>query len=398
MDKGPYGCRIVSILSQEQCGNAGTEIISVGMLCGALFWGISADIIGRKFAFNVSLMVCSIFAIIAGSSPNWIVLGLFTCLASFGGGGNLVLDTAVFLEYLPGKQQWLLTMMALWWGIGQLIAGLFAWAFLPNFSGDCQSVATCTYENNKGWRYVWFASGGLVFVMSILRITVIRLQETPKFLLGEGKDEEVVHVLTSIATKYNRPCSLTIERLEACGITGGERRASVSAHARSKWSPQEIWVHLAGLYATKRIGFSTTLIWLSWLLIGLAYPLYNVYLPLYLQSRGAQTGNGSDYETWRNYAIVNVCGIFGPVLAGAMCASRLFWGRRGTMVGISVISIKDNPLTSIAPDLWSLDHHDIFLRLYPGADGCTESGLQLCDFVLSGKTTGRSYDPSLPNH
>jgi len=88
----------------------------VGMLVGALFWGIGADIIGRKYAFNFSLLICSIFTIIAGSSPNWIVLGLFVCLSAFGAGGNLVLDTAVFLEYLPSKDQWLLTLMAAWWG------------------------------------------------------------------------------------------------------------------------------------------------------------------------------------------------------------------------------------------------------------------------------------------
>lgn len=93
-----------------------TIAVYVGMLVGALFWGLSADIIGRKFAFNVSLMICSIFAIVAGSSPNWIVLGLFVALSAFGGGGNLVLDTAVFLEYLPSKDQWLLTLMAAWWG------------------------------------------------------------------------------------------------------------------------------------------------------------------------------------------------------------------------------------------------------------------------------------------
>lgn len=96
--------------------NGLTIAVYVGMLTGALFWGLSADIIGRRFAFNVSLMICSIFAIIAGSSPNWIVLGFFVCLSAFGGGGNLVLDTAVFLEYLPGQDQWLLTLMAAWWG------------------------------------------------------------------------------------------------------------------------------------------------------------------------------------------------------------------------------------------------------------------------------------------
>lgn len=93
-----------------------TIAVYVGMLVGAIFWGFSADIIGRRFAFNFSLLISSIFTIVAGASPNWIVLGLFVSLSAFGAGGNLVLDTTVFLEYLPGKQQWLLTLMAAWWG------------------------------------------------------------------------------------------------------------------------------------------------------------------------------------------------------------------------------------------------------------------------------------------
>ena len=165
--------------------------------------------------------------------------------------------------------------------------------------------------------------------MSILRITVIRLKETPKFLIGEGRDEQCVETLQSIATKYNRPCSLTLEKLAACGSTNTGRRGSV-AHASQRFSFAEVLVHLKGLYATKRIGLSTTLIWFSWTLIGLAYPLYNVFLPSYLASRGADFGQTSAFITWRNYAIVNMCGIFGPVLAGYMCATPL--GRKYTMV------------------------------------------------------------------
>ncbi|KAI7183300.1 MFS general substrate transporter [Hortaea werneckii] len=322
---------------QPSFGNGMTIAAYVGMLVGALFWGLSADVIGRKYAFNISLLLSSVFCIVAGASPNWVVLGLFVCLASFGSGGNLVLDTAVFLEYLPSNKQWLLTLMAAWWGLGQLIAGLFAWAFLPNYScpGDpTETGIECGWSNNAGWRYVWFANGALVFVMSILRITIIRLKETPKFLLGEGKDAEVVEVLQFIANKYHRPCSLTVERLEECGITNGaaDRGGSLSAHAGSKWSPVEIWVHLRGLFATKKMGLSTSLIWFSWLLIGLAYPLYNVFLPQYLRTRGAQLGGLSEYEQWRNYAIANACGIPSPILAGLMCRSGWFWGRRGTMI------------------------------------------------------------------
>ncbi|RMY70845.1 hypothetical protein D0863_05523 [Hortaea werneckii] len=319
---------------QPSFGNGMTIAAYVGMLVGALFWGLSADVIGRKYAFNISLLLSSVFCIVAGASPNWVVLGLFVCLASFGSGGNLVLDTAVFLEYLPSNKQWLLTLMAAWWGLGQLIAGLFAWAFLPNYScpGDpTETEIKCDWSNNAGWRYVWFANGALVFVMSILRITIIRLKETPKFLLGEGKDAEVVEVLRFIANKYHRPCSLTVEKLEECGITNdmASRRGSLSAHAGSKWSLVEIWVHLRGLFATKKMGLSTTLIWFSWLLIGLAYPLYNVFLPQYLRTRGAQLGGLSEYEQWRNYAIANACGIPSPIVAGLMCRSGWFWGRRG---------------------------------------------------------------------
>jgi hypothetical protein len=111
-----------------------------------------------------------------------------------------------------------------------------------------------------GWRYVMYTSGALVFVMSIMRITVVRLKETPKYLLGEGRDADVVAGFQKMAAKYNRPCSLTVEMLEACGTIQG-------THGSSRYSVSELLVHLRGLFATKTIGVSTCLIWLSWTLI-----------------------------------------------------------------------------------------------------------------------------------
>lgn len=146
-----------------------------------------------------------------------------------------------------------------------------------------------------------YTSGALVFVMSIARITVIRLKETPKFLLGEGKDAELVEGFHAMAAKYNRPCSITVEMLDACGVVQ-------SSHAKSKISIGELAIHFRGLFATKKIGLSTSLIWLSWTLIGLAYPLFYVFLNTYLASRGAKFGT-STYDTWRNYALVNISSI-----------------------------------------------------------------------------------------
>ena len=86
-----------------------TIAVYMGMLFGALFWGLSADIIGRRFAFNVSLFICSIFATVAGAAPNWASLAVFIALLGFGGGGNLIMDTTVFIEYLPSNKQWVLS-------------------------------------------------------------------------------------------------------------------------------------------------------------------------------------------------------------------------------------------------------------------------------------------------
>jgi MFS family permease len=68
--------------------------------------------------------------IVAGAAPSWPSLGFFISVIGFGAGGNLILDTTVFLEYLPSNKAWVLTLLAAWWGFGQAITGFIAWGFL----------------------------------------------------------------------------------------------------------------------------------------------------------------------------------------------------------------------------------------------------------------------------
>lgn len=108
------------------------EAITAGLLVGCVFWGFGADLIGRKTAFNLSLMLLAIFTILTGVMNNMASYSIFAFLSGFACGGNLVLDTCVFLEYLPHKDQWLLTFFALFWGIGQknrrvIGLGFLAW-------------------------------------------------------------------------------------------------------------------------------------------------------------------------------------------------------------------------------------------------------------------------------
>jgi hypothetical protein len=45
--------------------------LDVGLILGAFLWGISADIIGRRFSWNATLVVPGVFGIIASASVNF---------------------------------------------------------------------------------------------------------------------------------------------------------------------------------------------------------------------------------------------------------------------------------------------------------------------------------------
>ncbi|KAL2062475.1 hypothetical protein VTL71DRAFT_6741 [Oculimacula yallundae] len=318
-----------------EIGNGGyptgsTMALYAGLFCGALFWGPSGDIIGRRIAFNITLFCAATATIITGVAPSWVAYCVFVAFLGFGAGGNLVLDPAVMLEFLPANKQWVTTALAGWWGVGQATAGAIAWGFYSRGEWSCsKAVGDCTWQNNKAWRLIMFTGGALMFVMSVLRILVIRLPETPKFLLTSGHEDKLIANLQAIASKYGRQCSLTLAQLQECGTTRGHEegavRPSMGRHVGSS-----LIGHVRGLFATRKLGWSTALIWLSWTLIGLGYPLFFLYLPSLLSSR-VPGYVPSFTETWRDYTITNICSIFGPLIAAWLVEVR-FLGRRYTMV------------------------------------------------------------------
>ncbi|KAH7234326.1 major facilitator superfamily domain-containing protein [Fusarium solani] len=276
--------------------NAGVVAQNVGLLVGALFWGFGADILGRRLAFNLTLWITSVAMAVAGAAPNFPFLGAFLALSTFGSGGNLILDPTVLLEFLPGDKQWVVTALA-----------------------GCDG---CGWSNNAGWRYTMFTCGALVFVLSILRVTVVRLVETPKFLLTAGRDADLVKYYQDQARKYNRPCSLTLEKLESCGqvrLTQREGKTFILSDIRG---------HVEGLFVSRKITLSTILIWLSWAITGLAYPLFYVFLPAYLSTR-VPGKTVSQFETYRNLTLTTISGIPGSLIAGYLVSTRL--GRKYTM-------------------------------------------------------------------
>nr|QFR37175.1 MFS transporter [Cyberlindnera americana] len=319
------------------------EVFYVGLILGSIFFGMGCDLIGRKVVFNSSVFLTSIFGFLTGGMDNYPMYCIFMALSAFAAGGNIATDVSVFLEYLPTKHQYLNTVMAMWWGVGMTIAALISWAFIPNNS--CSSADYCPSHINRGWRYCWYVNSGICLFAALLRVFVLKMDETPKFLVSVGKDREAFEVLKKISDKYNRPMSLTLEQLEKCGTINPDYYDVKKDGYSFKALLRTIKVNLKILFQSPRVIRSTVLVFLSWGFIGISYSTFYNFLYIFIASHGGDTGS-TTYLTYRNATLDNFAGIFGPILAGGMIlikfkafGKNIVLGRRGTMAFGAIASM-----------------------------------------------------------
>ncbi|KAG1751970.1 MFS general substrate transporter [Suillus occidentalis] len=292
---------------------------NIGLLVGAVFWGLGCDIWGRRWSFNVTLFMAGIFGLASGGAPNFVALASLIAMVGVGVGGNLPVDSAVFLDFVPGSHQYLLTILSIWWCLGQLLSNLIAWPLIAGYS--CASASDCTKLNNMGWRYLLIILGGITLSLWAVRFFTFTLLESPRFLSGIGRDADAIEVIHKLA-KFNGTTSLiTLEELETPerAIPGG-RPSSVERHKILSKSSKYDTGHIKALFATPKMAWSTSLLIAIWGIIGLASTLYNNFLPYLLSSRGAAFGDGSLYITYRNQVILSVIGLELPYI-----------GRKGTL-------------------------------------------------------------------
>jgi MFS family permease len=307
---------------------------NIGLLAGAMFWGFGCDIFGRKLGFNLTLGLTAVWGMVAAGAPNFAAIGTFAALWSFGVGGNLPVDSAIFLEFLPGSHQYLLTVLSIDWAIAQVVATLIAWPLLGNLT--CQEDEECTRSKNMGWRYFIITIGGLTLLMFVVRFVFFTIFESPKYLMGKGRDEEAVRVVHEVARRNGKETTLTVDDLKACEPEGYVARTDAATAV--KRSLQELsGKQVKPLFATHRLALSTTIIMAVWGFIGLAYPLYNAFLPYIQATRGADFGDGSTYTTYRNSLIIAVLGVPGALLGGYLVEVPRI-GRKGTLSIFTVLT------------------------------------------------------------
>ncbi|KAI0474394.1 sugar transporter [Xylaria cf. heliscus] len=319
-----------------------TSSLYLGLSIGSALWGLGADIMGRRIAFNLTLLITSIFGTLAAYAPSWPAVCFLFGLMGTGVGGNLPVDGALFLEFLPDASSSLLTLLSVWWPVGQLVSSLFAWYFITNWPVD------------QGWRLFVATIGVVTFVMFIIRFGIFHLFESPKYLLSQGRQSEAVAVVHGIAYRNNKKTWLTEEVLDAVVDAEDTERAPVRISARSvlKQNLSSFSLsHIQPLFQNRKLGLTTALIWFCWASIGMGYPLFNAFLPQYLSHGGTggdeaisarESGGGASAtpaETYRNYAIISVAGVPGSLLAAYLVDHKSpLLGRKGTLAISTLVS------------------------------------------------------------
>ncbi|KAL9624815.1 MAG: hypothetical protein Q9160_000861 [Pyrenula sp. 1 TL-2023] len=338
--------------SDPEIGNIGSSF-SAGLCAGAFVWGILVDIVGRRLAFNMTVLIASIFGLSLGGPSTYNGVIVLTAFVGIGVGGNIPIDTTITLEFLPTNRRFLLALLSIFQPLGVVLCCIIAYGLVPKHScatnlKACNQVSPgtpcCTKSQNMGWRYLVFTMGGITLFVFFLRFFVFKFRESPKFLLSRGQDEKAVKVLHDIAKLNGHQCNVTLETFTSLNEENTSSAASTSNSGKpilgsnmqqTKAKLREKFLHEGGrykyLFSSPTIARLTILVWIIYAFDYWGFTIAGFYLPTILARKNASIGV-SLYSTYRSYILIYIFGIPGVVIG------TLLWnGRRTAMLSSSLM-------------------------------------------------------------
>ncbi|EAT83759.2 hypothetical protein SNOG_08591 [Parastagonospora nodorum SN15] len=336
----------------DQTGNLSIAFSS-GLTAGAFVWGVLVDIIGRQWAFNLTVFIASAFGLCIGAPSTYNAILVLTAFTGFGVGGNIPIDTTITLEFTPQNRRYMLPLLSIFQPIGVVICSAIAYGFIPNYScspnfsepdhlpschGVGPGVACCTKESNMGWRYLLFTLGGITLLVFFLRFVIFNFQESPKFLLYRGNDAKAIEVLHNVAKFNKTACTLTLEHLEALEREYDSIHSNKPMLGGGAKQLQTTWsesLQLEGdrfkiLFSNFQMARLTILVWLTYIFDYWGFTVAGSFLPQILAYKNGALNLSLRY-TYRSYLYIYSPGII-AVLLGAASYRIPSVGRKWTMV------------------------------------------------------------------
>jgi putative MFS transporter len=262
----------------------------VGMTVGSLITGFVGDRFGRRFTYQINLLIFGLASLAAAFAQNMDQLIICRFVQGLGLGAEIVVGYSTLTEFVPPKSRgrWL-SFMAFIVVAGFPVTAILGYLIIPSF----------------GWRPMFIIAGVGSLIVWYLRKA---LPESPRWLESQGRDAEAEALMQSIEK-------------EAAGAGTLKPAASPApspvAVAADMLKPPLLQRMLVG----------------SWVLITINTLIFGfvIFLPQFFLRQGLTIANSLGYTL-----VLSIASLLGCAL-GAWTSD--FIGRRASIIGASLATI-----------------------------------------------------------
>ncbi len=219
------------------------SLTGIGMFIGALSCGVIADLIGRRRALLLTILLMTVFTGLCSVAWDFLSLSIFRFLAGIGLGGSLPQPGVYVSEYVPAKPRGrFLGLVESAWAYGGVLAIIFPFYLIQG------------YGQFLGWRLTF-----LIGLMPLILIPLIIkfVPESIRYLENKGMKEKAWDIL-----KKNGLISMMPDG----GVSENPNPIySVKSTLKEVWSP---------MYRRR-----TAVLWISWAVLVYTYHGIFLWLP-----------------------------------------------------------------------------------------------------------------------
>ena len=262
----------------------------VGMTLGSLITGFAGDKYGRRFTYQINLLIFGLASLAAAFSQNMEQLIICRFVQGLGLGAEIVVGYSTMTEFVPPKTRgrWL-SFMAFIVVAGFPVTAILSYLIIPHW----------------GWRPMFVLAGIGSLIVWYLRKN---LPESPRWLESQGRDAEAEALMTAIEAETGKA-----GQLPAPAVTAPVPQLTAGDMLR----PPILQRMIVG----------------SWVLITINTLIFGfvIFLPQFFLRQGLTITNSLAYTL-----VLSVASLVGCAL-GAWSSDAI--GRRASIMGASIATI-----------------------------------------------------------
>ncbi len=263
----------------------------VGMTLGSLITGFVGDKMGRRFTYQINLLIFGLASLAAAFAQDMGQLIVCRFVQGLGLGAEIVVGYSTLTEFVPPKTRgrWL-AMMAFLVVAGFPVTAILSYLIIPAW----------------GWRPMFIIAGIGSLIVWYLRKN---LPESPRWLESKGRTAEAEALMTSIEKEVSESAG----KLPAPAKTAAVAQVTASDMLK----PPLLQRMIVG----------------SWVLITINTLIFGfvIFLPQFFLRQGLTIAHSLQYTL-----VLSAASLIGCVI-GAWAADAI--GRRWTIIGASVVTI-----------------------------------------------------------